>query len=121
MPGMNTVYLNAIASHGASIINYIGLVNENGEELEGENYERVEVYWDESEDGIIRPYGDEDHEQNVVISVPGGSTVAGWRGYSEKEGGTNYGGADFAESESYTNDGKFELIAEDSGIIHNTG
>lgn len=120
MAGMNTAYLNAIANHGASQITHIGLVNQDGEEIEGGDYARQEVYWSDASDGTVRPYGNADLTEDIVFEVPEGATVAGWRGYDDASSGTNYGGADFDEAETYSNDGQFQLVGDDSGILHNT-
>lgn len=42
---MNETYRNAIATHGASLITHIGLVNGSGVELSGGSYARKAVTW----------------------------------------------------------------------------
>lgn len=115
MAGMSEGYRNAIADHGASLITHIGLVDENGVELDGGNpaYARKEVTWVGASDGTIRPNAD------LVFNVPGSTKVAGWRGFDQlaHPGGTNYGGKDLTE-ETYTNQGEYKLLAADSGIKH---
>ena len=118
MGAMNEIYRNEIANHGASLINYMGLVDDNGDEIEGGDYERLEVHWADADDGTIRPYANQDLDEDLIFDIPEDTTIGGWRGYSDKEGGTEYGGADLDEPENYPNGGKFQLIGDDSGIKH---
>lgn len=108
---MTEGYRNAIASHGGSLIKYIGLVNASGVELSGGGYARKAVSWTQANNGIIRPNAD------LLFDVPAGTTVAGWRGYSAATGGINYGGEDLT-SEEYTDAGQYRLRASGTGIKH---
>jgi len=109
---MNSSYLNAIASHGASLITHIGLVDDLGAELSGGDYARQPVTWTTATNGIIRPSAD------LTFSVPAGATVAGWRGFSALTAGTEYGGASFETPETFANAGDFKQTALTTGIIH---
>ncbi len=114
MATMNNTYLNAIADHGVGLIDYIGLVDENGTEITGgtPGYERKAVTWTPDGDGIRRPDAD------IVFDIPQSTTVGGWRGYDQQpSGGTDYGGADLDEEE-YTNQGEYKLLAAETGIKH---
>jgi len=110
---MTEAYRNAIADYGASLITYIGLVDETGTELSGGDpaYARQPVTWTAASDGIIRPSAD------LTFDVPAGTTVGGWRGYSALTGGTDYGGADLTQ-ETFTNQGTYTLLAAQTGIRH---
>ncbi len=106
---------NALAAEAATLITYIGLVNQNGQEISGGNYARQAVTWTgtgtggEIVDGLIRP------STNLTFEVPGNTTVAGWRGYSAATGGTDYGGADL-DPETFTNPGQYVLLASETAI-----
>lgn len=112
---MSVGYLNAIAGHGASLIKYIGLVDNSGTELSGGSpaYARKAVTWTSASGGIVRPNAD------LVFDVPSGATVAGWRGYSASTGGTNYGGQDLTPAE-FEGQGQYRLLATSTGIKHET-
>lgn len=109
---MTEGYRNALATHGASLVTHIGLVNGSGVELTGGSYARKAVTWTAASGGTVRPTAD------LVFNVPAGATVAGWRGFSAASGGTNYGGADLTQ-ETYTNAGEYKLLAASTGILHN--
>jgi len=109
---VNEDYRNEIADHGASLIDEIGLVDEGGEEISGGDYSRQAITWTSATDGTIRP------ESDLTFDIPGGSTVAGWRGYSDV--GTEYGGDDLT-AESFENDGEYKLLADQTGILHVSG
>ena len=49
--GVSNDYLNAIANHGASIVKYIGHVDDTGVELQGGDYARKAVTWTEAPTG----------------------------------------------------------------------
>lgn len=108
---MTEGYRNALATHGASLITHIGLVNGSGTELSGGSYARKAVTWGTASGGTVRPTAD------LTFNVPAGATVAGWRGFSAASGGTNYGGADLTQ-ETYTNAGEYKLLAASTGISH---
>jgi len=111
---MNETYRNAIATHGASLIKYIGLVNGSGVELSGGSYARKAVTWTTADGGTIRPNAD------LVFDVPAGATVAGWRGYSAATTGTDYGGENLT-AETFAGAGQYKLIASGTGILHTSG
>ena len=110
---MNETYRNAIADYGATLITYIGLVDESGTELSGGSpaYARQPVTWTVANDGVIRP------TTNLTFDIPAGATVAGWRGYDALTDGTDYGGADLTQ-ESYSGQGTYTLLAASTGILH---
>ena len=103
---MSGSYLDALASHGATLIKYIGLVDDAGDELSGGTpaYARKQVYWSSPSagNGTIRPYADSGLSQDLIFNVPAGTTVGGWRGYSAVTGGTDYGGEDLDEESLQT-------------------
>ena len=119
MPNMSDGYRNAIANHGASLITHIGLVDENGTELEGGSpaYIRKAVTWTEapaSGTGVIRPNAD------ITFDIPEDTTVGGWRGYSqEATGGTNYGGKALTQ-ETFASQGEYKLLSASTGILHSS-
>jgi hypothetical protein len=108
---MNATYRNAIAAHGASLITHVGLVNGSGTELSGGGYARLPASWTTEMDGQIRL------SSNRLFTVPAGSTVAGWRGFSALTGGTDYDGGALTP-ETYANAGTYELTAAQTGINH---
>ena len=108
---MTAGYRNLIAAYGGSKITHIGLVNELGTELSGSPYTRKAVVWTTPDDGTIKL------SEDLIFDVPGGATVAGWRGFTAATGGTNYGGEDLPP-ESYNKEGQYKLIAEGTGIKH---
>ena len=113
MPNMETVYLNGIADHGASLITHIGLVDETGTELTGGDpaYERQAVTWTDASGGTIRPNAD------LTFNVPENTTVGGWRGYSALTAGTNYGGKALTD-ETFAKQGEYKLLSASTGILH---
>ncbi len=114
---MEEVYLNEIADYGITLINYIGLVDDDGNEITGGSpaYERIAVTMERTVAGIIRPDGD------LTFNIPESTTVAGWRAYSEADdsqpGDIDYGGADLT-TEVFTNQGEYKLLAAGTGIVH---
>ena len=98
---MNATFVNALASHGASLITHIGLVNGSGVELSGGTYARLPVTWTGAA-GIKTPSTD------LLFNVPAGATVAAWRGYSTLTGGTDYDGK-AVTSTPFTNAGTYNL------------
>lgn len=112
---MNGVYLDAIATHGKSLITHIGLVDDMGTEIAGGDYARQAVTWTgpTAGDGLVRPSAD------LVFGIPGGATVAGWRGYSALTAGTDYGGAALTPAEVYAGAGTYTLQAANTAVDHN--
>jgi hypothetical protein len=113
---MNSTYRNAIADHGASLITHIGLVDDDGDELSGGSYARIQLTggtaWTGASGGTIRPGGD------LVFNVPASTTVAGWRGFDGSGGGAvNYGGQALTE-EPFVEAGEYRLLAASTGILH---
>lgn len=110
---MSEAYRNAIANHGASLITYIGLVDDMGVELSGGNpaYARKAVAWEFASGGTIRPTAD------LVFDVPPGKIVGGWRSYSAVAAGTDYGGRALTQ-ESFTGQGQYKLLKDNTGIKH---
>ena len=115
MPNMSEGYRNAIADHGASLITHIGLVDETGAELDGGNpaYARKAVTWTDASGGTIRPNAD------LTFDIPAGTTVGGWRGFSQlaHPGGTNYGGKALTQ-ETFASQGEYKLLSASTGILH---
>jgi hypothetical protein len=99
---MNAAFVNALASHGASLITHIGLVNGSGVELSGGSYARLPVIWNGAA-GVKTP------SNHLLFNVPAGATVAGWRGYSALTGGTDYDGK-AVTSTPFTNAGTYNLL-----------
>lgn len=112
---MTDNFMNLLADHGATIITYIGLVDDAGVEISGGSYARQPVTWNPASAGAVTPTTD------LVFEVPAGATVGGWRGFDAATGGTNYGGFDFATPEVYTNAGQFKLEAAGTGYDLNAG
>lgn len=110
---MNSTYLDAIATHGGSLITHVALVDQLGVEVSGSPYERQEVIWTAPIDGLIRPSAD------LEFSVAAGAEVAGWRGFSALTAGTAYGGADFTV-ENFASAGTFTLLAAQTFIDHDS-
>lgn len=106
---MNTAYLNALATEGASLITHIALFNALGVELSGGGYARQAVTWTAPSSGLIRPNAD------LVFPVASGAVVAEWRGFSASSGGTGYGGAAVTEI-TFGNAGTYTLTAAATGI-----
>lgn len=106
---MNDTYLNAIGDHGASIINYIALVNSSGTVVSA--YKSVS--WDTAVSGDIQVSAD------IDFAIDAGEEVAGWRGYDDDVGTTEYGGEDFGTAETFQNAGTFTLDASQTSINHN--
>ena len=113
MPNMEVEYHNEIANHGATVITHIGLVDESGNEIDYEEYERQPVTWENAVDGVIQP------TEDLTFNVPGGTTIAGWRGYDDLTAGTNYGGKSVTD-ETPQEDAQYVLLAEETGIQHTT-
>jgi len=110
---MDTAYLDALATAGASLITHLGLVDDQGVELAGGDYARLAVTWTTPDDGLIRPTAD------LTFEVPAGATVAGWSGFSASTAGTRYGGAPLTR-EDYAGAGQYVLEAASTGITHVT-
>lgn len=108
---MSEGYRNAIATHGASLIKHIGLVDQNGTELSGGGYARKAVTWTTAAGGIIRPNAD------LEFDVAQGKKVKGWRGFSALTAGTDYGGEALTEV-TFEVAGKYRLLAANTGIKH---
>lgn len=108
---MAGVYLDALATHGASLITHIGLIDTASETIGA----REAVTWDgpSTGNGTIRP------DVDITFAVSGGATVAGWVGYSASAGGTNYGGSALSP-ETFNNPGEYKLLSDSTGIVHST-
>lgn len=109
---MNGTYLDAVATHAASLITHIGLVNSVGGEV-GDGRKAVTWTGPTGGDGLIRPSAD------LVFNMTSGQDVAGWRGFSALTAGTDYGGAALTPV-SFSNDGTYTLQAASTSIDHNT-
>ena len=108
---MNTNYYDALRDHGQTLITHIALFNDSGAEISGGSYARQAVTWVDDGTGVMRPSGD------LTFDIPGGSTVAEWRGFDALTGGTDYGGADLTP-ESYAGDGTYTLLASQTSVTH---
>jgi hypothetical protein len=111
---MNETYRNLVASAGAAAVTYIGLVDDDGDELAGGAYLRQAVSWTAPSNGLVRPVS------NLVFDIPAGTTVGGWRGYNALVDGTDYDGADLT-AEVFSSSGQYTLLAAGTGIAHNAG
>lgn len=109
---MNNTYLNAIGTHGATLITHIGLTNGAGTEISGGSYARQAVTWNVDADGDLTPTGD------LTFNIPAGSTVGAWQGYSALTAGTAYGENDLTD-EAYASAGTYTLLAASTAINHN--
>jgi hypothetical protein len=112
MAGMTAAFHNALRTTAKSTITHIGLVDETGTELTGGSpaYTRIAEAWADGADGVINL------AENRVFNVPSGTTVGGWRGYSQLEsGGTNYGGKNLT-NEEFTAQGTYTLLAASTSI-----
>ena len=108
---LHSAYRNAIADHGGSLVTHIGLVDDLDAEISGGDYARQAVTWTDASDGSISPTAD------LIFDIPGGNTVAGWKGFSALTLGTDYGGASLT-NESFTGDGQYTLHAVGTAINH---
>ena len=101
---MDLNFRSALATHGASLITHIGLVDSTGTELASTPYSRLAAGLSVDDDSINL---DGDH----VFDVDDGDEVAGWRAYDASTAGTNYGGHDFDPEDvvTFSNPGTFTL------------
>ena len=106
---MNAAYLALIDAIPAAHITHIGLVDDTGTELSGGSYARQAVTWAAPASNMVRPSAD------LTFNVPAGATVAGWHGYSDATGGTDYDGEDLT-AEPYSAAGQYTLKASQTGI-----
>lgn len=110
---MNQAFFNALATHGASLITHIGLVNSGGTEISGGSYARKPVTWTGAA-SVKSPSAD------LVFDIPAGANVAGWRGYSALTGGTDYEGAALT-GVSFSNAGTYTLLAASTNFTVQAG
>lgn len=108
---MNEDYRNAVAAAGAFLMPYVGLVDDEGVEIDAAPYERKPATWTVPEDGNFRL------EEDVVFDIPAGVVVGGWSGYSQATEGTAYGGDTFTP-EIFANPGTLTLLASGTGVNH---
>ena len=101
-------FLAVMATAGAAVIDYVGLLDESGVELVGGTYARLPVTATAT-GGVI------ELDTDLTFDVPAGATVGGWSGFSAVSAGTRYGGAALTP-EVYTGAGEYTLIAADSGF-----
>lgn len=99
--------LAAAATHVATLVVFVGLVDETGTELTGGSYAR-QACTASATGANVRLDADE------TFAVPAGATVAGWRGFSAVTAGTNYGGEDLTP-EVYAAAGQYVLQASATG------
>lgn len=112
---MDSNFHAALATHGASLITHIGLVNSSGTEISGGSYARQPVTWTGS-GGTRRPTA------NLLFNIPSGGQVQGWRGFTALTGGTNYGGATLdVPTGTYGSAGTFTLNATDTDFTVQAG
>lgn len=109
---MNAEYLNLIANQAAVLAAFIGLVDAEGNEIPG--VARKNASWMRADGGFIRPKDD------LLFQIPAGTTVGGWRAFSDSFGGVDYGGEDLP-TETFTGQGIYTLIAAKTGIQHRQG
>ncbi len=106
---MTTAYFDAIAGYARTLITHLGLVGADGQEISG--VARRPVSWTPASDGQIGPTKD------LLFTIPPHSVVAGWHGYSNAEGGIDYGGEDLIV-ETFNGHGEYLLKATGTGIVH---
>lgn len=106
-------YLDLIAAEGKASVTHISLVNGSGTEVSS----REVASWTGPTSGDGKIY----LTSNIEFSITGGDTVAGWKGWSAAESGTEYVNSTFASSESFTADGTYTLNAgtNETYIDHN--
>lgn len=107
------VYLNEIANAGADYINYISLVDSDGNEVS----DRQSVTWDKPPSdeslGVISLNSD------IIFSINAGDEVKGWRGWNDDSTTVEaVGDTIFDDPEQYINDGEFTLKADETKIVH---
>lgn len=107
---MATSYLNVLATAGAAAITHITVVDGAGAEFAG--VARRPVSWTAAANGLIRPTVDH------PFTIPSGSSVQGWRGFSAATGGVNHGG-ETVPTEPFPNGGTYTLLAAQTSIAHN--
>jgi len=120
MSKFNDVYFKFLGEQSKSVLKYVGIVDENGNELDYTNtiYKRQSVEWEVAEDGTMTPTKD------LVFDIPGSGNeekpiiAAGWRLYDEETGGTDFGGKDIHPKEYVTN-GQY-IIPHDRVFVHFT-
>lgn len=106
---MTEAFRNAMLDAGAALITHIGLVNASATELSGGSYARKAVSWAGAGSGVNRPTAD------LTFDIPAEGVVAGWRGFTDVSGGTNYGGAALTQ-ETFAGAGQYKLLAASTGI-----
>ncbi len=113
MPNMNATYRNALATYGAGLMPYIGLVDNTGTEISGGDpaYARKEANWTAADNGLIRIGAD------LAFDIPAGSNVSGWRGYSALTNGTEYGGKSLPRKNA-AGQGIYDLFADQTAVDH---
>ena len=96
---------------GCDVITHIGLVDETGTEITGGSpaYARKAVTWAAASGGVRRPSADH------TFDIPASTIVAGWRGFTDLTGGTNYGGKEVTP-ETFVGQGQYKLLAASTGI-----
>jgi len=115
MPDMSDHFKQETTNWAAeNLLLWIGLVDDDGNELSGEGYARKPASWTdpaEDADNTIYPTGD------IVFDVPSGY-VAGWRAYDEESTGqgNDMGGKDFTTAYYYTDPGTFALRSDETGV-----
>lgn len=110
---MSRAYQIVLAKAGAAAIRFIGLVDADGQELEGGAYLRQPVTC-RADGTFLRPATD------LTFAVPAGAVVAGWRAFDRADGGTDFGGADLMP-ERFAGRGEYTLLADGTGIDHVAG
>ncbi len=109
---MNAAYLNELASRGATLMAYLGLVDSNGQEITGSQYERQAARWTVTADGQVLL------TEEVRFIVDPGTEIGGWAAFSASSGGINYGGAMFPDPETIVNGGVVILLPGETGVRH---
>lgn len=106
-------YLNHIAVAGRSKIYLMGLVDENGTEISGGNYSRLDVTYINWTSPVN---GDFTLTNDKVFEVPAGVTVAGWFITSSETGNNLITGN--LTPETFVNGGQYRFVAANCTIKH---
>lgn len=107
---MTTAFLNSSATHNASQVPYVGLLNASQVELNNVGYVRLAANWLAADNGVVRPTSDLD------FSLVTGVTVGYWAGFAAASGGSPLlivPVPSFTAPTAY----KFRLLASATGLV----
>lgn len=86
---LNGEFLNFLTDFCETNFNYIGLIDEQGNELSGGGYVRLAPVWEKSE-GRLNLFAD------LTYDVTMGVTISGWKLFNSLEDSVGYGGGNFS-------------------------